>query len=182
MRRRAPIALGLVLFAGLCLAPAGNYIEPSDVDTSVRLGQAPKVSRLRNMWLAGQPAAADFEAAKKEGVTTVINLRPPGEMHWDERATVEGLGMTYYNLPVAGGQPFSRATFDMLDVIVASKSEEPILIHCSSSNRVGAWLATHLVREKGMTIESSLLVGRRAGMTKKPLEARVREFLLNPAP
>jgi protein tyrosine phosphatase (PTP) superfamily phosphohydrolase (DUF442 family) len=181
MRRHASIALWLGLFAGLCLAPAGNFIEPSDVDKSVRLGDAPSVSHLRNMWISGQPSAADFLVAREEGITAVINLRPAHEIQWDEGAAVKQLGMTYYNLPVESDKPFSRGIFDMLDLLVAEKSEEQIWIHCSSANRVGAWLATHLVREKGMTVESSLLVARTVGM-KKSLEPRVLEFLQTPSP
>jgi uncharacterized protein (TIGR01244 family) len=163
-------------------ATAGNFIEPADVQTSASLGAAPNVSRLRNMWFAGQPRAIDLEAAAEEGITTVINLRTSAEMRWDEETAVEALGMTYYHLPVDGNKPFSRATFDMLDVLMAKYAGQPVLIHCSSSNRAAAWLATYLVREKSMLVDEAMRVARRAGMTKKSLETKVREFLENPAP
>ena len=181
MRRHFPVILLLAALLAGNSATAGNFIEPADVDTSVTLGEAKNVSRLRNMWFAGQPSAADLAEAKKKGITTVINLRSPEEMTWDEGAEAKKLGLTYFSLPVVKEGAFDRGIFDMLDVIVADKSGEEILIHCSTSNRVGAWLATNLVREKGMTVDASILVGRRAGMTKKPLEKKVREFLQVPA-
>jgi uncharacterized protein (TIGR01244 family) len=182
MRWRIPTPLFLVLTLYATTALAGGYVEPSDVKIALELGEAKNVARLRNMWISAQPSAADFALAKEEGITTVINLRPHEEMSWDEQAAVKELGMTYLNLPIERNKPFSKAVFDMLDVVVADRSEEQMLIHCSSANRVGAWLATWLVREKGMRVDPSILVGRRAGMTNKALEDRVREFLLNPAP
>ena len=177
-----PLVLTLVLLLCGTMATAGGIVEAADLDTSVTLGKAKNVSRLRNMWFSAQPSATDLEVAKKEGITTVINLRSPEEMTWDEQATARNLGMTYYLLPVPKDKPFSRSVFDMLDMLMADKTGEEVLIHCSSSNRAGAWLATWLVRERGMTVDAALAVGRTAGMTKKPLEAKVREFLANPSP
>ena len=52
---------------------------------------------------AGQPSADALSAAAKAGYKTVIDLRPASEDHgFDEKKTVEGLGMSYVNLPVAG--------------------------------------------------------------------------------
>ena len=94
----------------------------------------------------------------------------------DETATVEKRGVAYYNVPVSGPR-FERDVFGHIEELVEANEDVPILLHCSTSNRVGGWLATHLVREHSMTIDAALAVGRRAGITKEEVADRVREYV-----
>jgi protein tyrosine phosphatase (PTP) superfamily phosphohydrolase (DUF442 family) len=165
--------LGLLVAAR---AGAEPPITPDDVKGPMTWGAATRVTHLRHLYFADQPDAAGFEAAKQAGVLTVIDLRAPGERDWDERALVEGLGLAYYNVPVEGGA-FDRAAFERIEALVAQAGPEPILLHCSSSNRVGGWLATHLVTRHGLSEEEALAVGRRAGITKEPIERSVEAYL-----
>jgi uncharacterized protein (TIGR01244 family) len=90
---------------------------------------------------AGQPSAAALETAAKSGYRSVIDLRAPSEDRgFDERATVEGLKMSYVNLPVDGAGGVSYANAGALDKLLATLPK-PILLHCASGNRVGALLA-----------------------------------------
>jgi len=167
----------LTLCAGAVgVALAGEPISADEVEGPIAWGAAQKVTHLRHLWFADQPDAAGFEAARKAGVRVVVNLRPPSEMDWDEKAEVEKLGMSYYNVPVAGPR-FEKSAFERIEQLVDQHEEQQILIHCSSSNRVGGWLATHLVREHGMSIEDALVVGRRAGITKEDVAERARAYL-----
>ena len=167
----------LTLCAGAAgVALAGEPISPDEVKGPIAWGTAQKVTHLRHLWFADQPDAAGFEAARQAGVQVVVNLRPPSELDWDEKAEVEKLGMTYYNVPVAGPR-FEKSAFDRIEQLVAQHEDQQILIHCSSSNRVGGWLATHLVREHGMSVEDALVVGRRAGITKEDVAERARAYV-----
>ena len=152
-------------------------ITPDQVQGPLSWGEAHSVTQLRHLWFAGQPDESALERAKAEGIRVVINLRDPSEQEWDEQAAAEGLGMTYYNVPIRGGQPFERAAFERIETIVEQHHGESTLVHCSSSNRAGAWLATHLVRRHGMPVEDALSVGRRAGITKEAMEKNVRRYL-----
>lgn len=175
---------GLIVIAGLalCLGAAGETsISPDDVRGPFTWGSVSNVTHLKHLWFAGQPDQAGLEKAKAEGVAVVINLRDPSEHAWDEKSAVEALGMTYYNVPVRGGQPFDREVFEKIEALVKEHHDEPILVHCASSNRVGGWLATHLVETHGMTVDEALAVGRRAGITKQPVERAVRAYLAETA-
>ncbi len=90
---------------------------------------------------AGQPTAAQLEAAQAQGVKTVVNLRPDGEMKdFDEAALVKETGMNYVHIPVAGPNDINEANARLLDEALVPGAL-PALVHCGSANRVGALIA-----------------------------------------
>lgn len=124
---RAAFALLACIGAGSALAQSAELPNRHDV--------------LEGITAAGQPSAAALEAAAQAGYKSVIDLRPLTEDHgFDEKATVEGLGMSYVNLPVAGAAGVTYANASELDKLLATLPK-PVLLHCASSNRVGAMLA-----------------------------------------
>jgi protein tyrosine phosphatase (PTP) superfamily phosphohydrolase (DUF442 family) len=115
------------LTAGVALAQSAELPNRHDV--------------LEGITAAGQPSAAALEAAAKAGYKSVIDLRALTEDRgFDEKATVQGLGMSYVSLPVEGASGVSFANASDLDKLLA-ELPKPILLHCASSNRVGALLA-----------------------------------------
>lgn len=83
---------------------------------------------------AGQPTAAQLEAAARGGVKTVVNLRPVGEFHeYDEAALVDEAGMTYVHIPVASPDDINDATARQLDEALADGT--PALAHSSPTAR-----------------------------------------------
>lgn len=96
---------------------------------------------LAGITTAGQPDAAQLEAAAKAGFKSVIDLRGPNEDRGlDELAVVAKLGMSYVSLPVAGAAGVTYANATTLDKLLRD-APKPVLVHCSTSNRVGALLA-----------------------------------------
>ena len=57
----------------------------------------------------------------------------------------------------------------------------PVLLHCASSNRVGAVWAVVQAR-KGKSLEEAEAAGREAGLRSSPMAAAVRRVLGVPAP
>ena len=172
---RGALAIGVVLLATASLAEAP--LMPDSIRGPVVWGATPHVTHYENLWFAGQPEQAGLEAAKQAGVSVVVNLRHASELDWDERTAAQSLGLSYYNVPVVGTEPLSQETFAAIDALVAEHQSEQVLVHCSSSNRVGAWYAAHLVTQRGMSREDALEVGRKTGLTKEPLVERVRAYL-----
>lgn len=165
----------------LCFAASSVAQSPKPEDVvDLDWGATPHVSQLDSLYFAGQVDAEGLEKAKESGVSVVINLRDPSEHDWDEAAAAEALGLLYMNVPVTGAT-FDPAAFERIESLVSQYGDEKILVHCGSSNRVGGWLATHLVKERGMDIEDALDVGRAAGITSPAIEKRVREYLESPS-
>jgi uncharacterized protein (TIGR01244 family) len=112
---------------------------------------------------AGQPSAAALEAAAKAGYKSVIDLRAPIEDRgFDEKSTVERLGMSYVRLPVDGAAGVSYANAGQLDKLLA-ELPKPILLHCSTGNRVGALLALR-AKAGGMDDRAALELGVANGL------------------
>ena len=113
---------------------------------------------------AGQPNENGLKELADSGYAAVIDLRTEGEDRGlDEQAVVERLGMDYISLPIDGRGAISFENAAKLDQILG-KYDEPVLVHCGSSNRVGALFA---LREKmnGADDEDALAFGKSAGMT-----------------
>jgi protein tyrosine phosphatase (PTP) superfamily phosphohydrolase (DUF442 family) len=169
------LLVALLLAAGCAVAE--EAAAPGEVEGPFVWGAVPNVTRLGNLWFAGQPDAAALEAAKQKGIAVVVNMREPDEMRWDEAAAVEDHGMSYFSVPVSRSRAYSAQTFDRIAEIVEENSEKQILIHCGNSNRVGGWLATQLVQREGLSIDDALVVARSAGLNQEPFIQRAREYL-----
>jgi protein tyrosine phosphatase (PTP) superfamily phosphohydrolase (DUF442 family) len=118
---------------------------------------------LEGITAAGQPSAAALEAAAKSGYKSVIDLRALSEDRgFDEKATVQGLGMSYASLPVDGAAGVSYTNAGELDKLLATLPK-PILLHCATSNRVGALLALR-ANAAGMDDAAALELGVANGL------------------
>lgn len=123
---------------------------------------------------AGRPSAEQFALARERGVRRVINLCPHGEpCAYDEPALMAQLGLDYVNIPVAGPGDLGAATARALDEALRT-APGPVLVHCASSNRVGALFALR-AQQQGHTVDEALAIGRSAGL--KALEPVVRQLL-----
>ena len=169
---------GLFLFGGCGLAAATSSAEaPARPEPVKGWGETPAVSHTGDLWFAGQPDQVGLVAARDAGVDVVVNLRHPSELDWDEEAVVESLGLRYVNVPIVGSEPLSQETFEQVDAVLAEHAGEQILVHCSSSNRVGAWYAAHLVTKQGATPEEALAAGAAAGLTNEAFVEKTRAHL-----
>lgn len=124
------------LLTGLFAAP-GAHAQTETEDPLAK--DIPYFTRSADgkMIYAGQPDADGFQAAKEAGFKTVINLRPDDEMDFDEKKVVEDLGMTYVNIPITTFS-ITEEKVSQLGDLLGNREDAPVLLHCGSSNRVGA--------------------------------------------
>ncbi len=145
----------------------------------VTIGATPKVTAHAdgNLYFAAQPAAADFDTFSRLGVKTVINLRGESEMAqlgFDEKQTIEAAGMNYLNFPMGRDIPADTDLAAMFNALDAAK-DGPILLHCASSNRVGALWALYRIDRAGLNADQAEAEGRAAGMTADSFVKAVRD-------
>ena len=163
----------LLMVLGSALAVAdGNPGGELKVD----LGQVLKqdvVVPVDGLSAAGQPDPEALRVFADSGYVAVVDMRTAGENRgFDEPTTVEDLGMEYVPFPISG----SDITFEKareLDALL-EQYDEPVLLHCASSNRVGALLALREYLASG-DANRALETGRQGGMTS--LEGKVRDVL-----
>lgn len=123
----------------------------------------------------GQPDQQKLAEIDAAGYAAVIDLRGPDEDRGmpDERAAVEGLGMSYVSLPVVGAADVNYDKANELDRLLA-QFDKPVLVHCGTGNRAGALLALR-AKLNGADNETALEAGRDKGL--KGLEGVVKERL-----
>jgi len=74
---------------------------------------------------------------------------------------------------VADAEDVTQENAEELAAIVDNANLRPVLLHCSSGNRVGALFAARAYYLAGEDVEQALQVGRTSGLTR--LEAPLRE-------
>ena len=124
------------------------------------------VFRDGRVYFGGRPTAAALRDAPRRGITTVVNLRTASEMAgatgFDEGALVRELGMEYVSIPISG-DTLSYLHADELKGVLDGTAG-PVLIHCASSNRVGALWALYLHRHRGFDLGEAIDRGKQAGL------------------
>ena len=153
------------------MATATGKLEPAEWGSIMRL------HRLGGVFLASQPKPEDFEQAKKDGVKTVINLRHHEETPgFNEAEVVEELDMEYVNLPWNGPDELTDEVFDKARELLKA-AERPILLHCSSANRVGAVWLPYRVLDEGISLDEAVAEAKVVGLKSPDFEAKARDYI-----
>ena len=173
-RNTAFMAALFILLAG-CV---GRSVAPDQVEAVSDWQGIENLTRVENIFVASQPSQQALTVARERGVGIVVNLRGPDEeLGFDEAAAAEAAGLDYYQVPVLGSEGLDKSAMVRVSQLVEAAGDAPVLVHCSSGNRVAGWLAVHLAENRNMTADESLNVARAAGLTKPGLESSVRAML-----
>jgi uncharacterized protein (TIGR01244 family) len=167
----------LILAAGLAAAPGeGTMSEAKSTPPAGTFGIDKASQPEADLIAAGQPTAEQLKEAAKAGYKTVLDLRPPAEERgFDEAKAAREAGLEYVNLPVTA-DTLDAATLDQF-LEIMEKAERPVLVHCATSNRVGALYYAYLVLEKQMSREEALAKAKEAGLRSPELEQKVDGLL-----
>jgi uncharacterized protein (TIGR01244 family) len=158
-------------------SPSQHKAVVTDKVEPYACGSITRMHTFGGVYLASQPQAADFAEAKHGGVRTVVNLRHAGETpELDEAKVVGDLGMHYVTLPWQGADELTDAVFDRAREIFAHQ-ERPMLVHCSSANRVGAVWIPYRVLDGGLDLEAAVAEARTIGLKTAEFEQRARDYV-----
>lgn len=140
-------------------------------------GDITRLHTYNGIFLASQPGVEDFEQAKAGGVQTVINLRTPEEnKDFNEQEVIEGLGLKYHNVAVAGPDEMTDEKIDEVLGLLRD-GERPILMHCASANRVGAMWLAYRVLDGGLTYDDALAEAKIVGLKSPVLEEKAKGYI-----
>jgi uncharacterized protein (TIGR01244 family) len=152
-------------------AITGDKLEPYEC------GDISKLHTYGGIFLASQPAAADFDEAKKDGVKTVINLRHPEEnKDFDEAQVIADIGLAYHNTAWKDPEEFTDEIVDELRNLL-STAERPILLHCASANRVGAVWLVYRALDDDLPIDEALAEAKAVGLKSPDFEAKANDYI-----
>lgn len=145
-------------------------MEAQDKLTAV-LGAIPYAAcPLPGVATGGQPSAAAWPQLADAGYRTVVDLRAPIEPRGhEEPASVRAAGLEYIAIPVS--QPtLGDSEFDNFREIVRAPERRPILVHCATSNRVGALLLPYFALDQGMPLADATRLAQTAGLRNFDLQ------------
>jgi protein tyrosine phosphatase (PTP) superfamily phosphohydrolase (DUF442 family) len=184
-----PLALTTLLLAGACTSdrpPAdGETEQPTSAVTAAteatlqaatELGVRNARMPLPNLVTAGQPTEEQFDGLVDAGYEHFISLRLPNEdgAGWEEEHTAER-PFHFERLPISGADALTRENVEALAELLDATGDEPTVLYCASSNRVGALLALKAYWVDGAEPDAAWELGKQAGLTR--LEGPVRDLL-----
>jgi outer membrane protein assembly factor BamB len=146
-----------VLLMAFCLALVQ---DPGEIRNFLRVN--------KDFCTGGQPKLEHLEKLKADGVKAVINLRQPSEHRAaEEEAKAKELGLRYFNIPVAYGNPNEEQVAEFLK-ITDDPENRPAFIHCTAAIRVGAfWMIRRVLRD-GWKIEDAEAEAVKVGLRESP--------------
>ena len=110
-----------------------------------------------------------YAELKKLGIKTIINLNTDEEGAATEGKAIAAAGIDYVSIPVSTLAPDANEV-KAFSTYVNDPKYYPILVHCESSNRVGAMWALYRA-ENGVPAEIAVQEGRTVGL--KPSRGRI---------
>ncbi|HAD49298.1 MAG: serine/threonine protein phosphatase [Idiomarina sp.] len=129
-----------------------------------------------NIWVMGVPDKEDIATFAQSGGDVVISLLSVEEMSGSEETTwTSQQGLAFFHVPVNGATGVTFENARALDRLLLTHADKNIMVHCASSNRVGALFALRAAWLDGLSTEQALEVGRQHGMTS--LEDKVSKML-----
>ncbi len=183
---RSPlVALTLLVLAACADRPASQTDAPgaevqsvsaqATLETAIALDVMNAREPMPGLITAGQLTEDQMNVLAAAGYKNFVSLRLPGEdgAGWEE-AFAGSQGLTFTRLPVSDAEGLTRGNVEEMDRILDAAGDEPTVLYCSSSNRVGAMLALRAHWLEGVDAGQALELGRAAGMTRlEPTVTRV---------
>src|ERR1035437_5511256 len=175
MRRFALPAFTLVLAAASAFLAAAAEI-PETLKPEAALNYRKAGAALAT---AGKPSVETLAKLKELGFRTAIDLRQPPEGGEAARKAVEAQGLTFVSVPISP-ETFRADDAKKVAAILDDAKAGPVLLYCSSSNRVGGVIAV-VEGLRGKPHDEALAEGRKAGLKSAPMIDAV-ERVLDKAP
>jgi len=126
----------------------------------------------------GQPTETAYSKLAANGYRAVLNLRTPSE-GFDlerEKQLVEKAGLKYISIPVIGSAPKPEQADEFIRAVKDS-ANQPMLIHCGSANRVGAFWMIYRVVEQGWPEDKALDEAIQIGLRSPDLKTFAQQYI-----
>lgn len=172
---------GLLVF-GLCVSIATIQLRAAEKGPAMKLqkaqlGTTNPVHLFGKVYLAGQPSAQDLKEASRLGVESVISLRDPGELPWNEAEAAKEAGLKFQQLPIKSPDSLTDEVFDKVREILKESANHSTLLHCGAAVRVGAVWLPYRVLDQGVPYEQALAEAHTIGLRVPAYEAKAKSYI-----
>lgn len=149
------------------LLPLASYTVQAQDGVPAELKEVDHIGQPTDQFFtAGQPTEDQVALFAENGVEHIINLRSLKEMadvpeaSWATRQQI-----AFYHIPISGPDDLNRENVRLFHEILTRIGDDKALLHCASSNRVGAMMALRAAWHEGASSEEALAKGKKFGMT-----------------
>lgn len=162
------VTFAAILSTGALLAEGiPDRMKPEEAPNYRRLGPG--------LGTSGQPSRETVARLKELGFRTAINLRAPSEGIEADRKAVEKQGLRFVSVPVTP-ETFHVEDAKKVAAVIGDPKAGPVLLYCSSSNRVGGVIAV-VESLKGKPHDEALAEGKKAGLKSASMIEAVERVL-----
>ncbi|MCC6978944.1 MAG: tyrosine-protein phosphatase [Candidatus Melainabacteria bacterium] len=124
------------------------------------------------LYRGGEPSKEGLRKIKDMGITTIFDLRNPGEKAYDEKEAAKELGIRYISMPMNSKAPTAKQIKRMVDEIDKAKdnavSKDAIFVHCAhGSDRTGCMIGIWRVMRDGYDYDTAYKEMRKYWFTPK---------------
>jgi len=103
------------------------------------------------LYRGGEPTAEGLKQLKSMGITTIIDLRSPGEKKVPEEELAKDLGLTYITMVMSNKAPTAKQVKTYISTVEKAQADPAkgaVFVHCAhGSDRtgclIGIWRVTH---------------------------------------
>jgi uncharacterized protein (TIGR01244 family) len=178
MTKRVSIILCLLFASTLSAAGQQGREKLDRIEQSLKGDVVNLVCVDERFATSGQPTDAAFAKLAASGYRAVLNLRTDSEGIdlAREREMVEKTGMRYINIPVVSKEPKPEDAEAFIKT-VKDAANHPMLIHCGSANRVGAFMMIYRVVDQGWSEEKAMEEATRIGLTNPALKSFAQNYI-----
>jgi protein tyrosine phosphatase (PTP) superfamily phosphohydrolase (DUF442 family) len=130
-----------------------------------------------------QPTDQAYGKLATSGFRSVLSLRAGNEGIdlGKERSLVERNKLRYFDIPVVSSAPKVEQADEFLR-LVKDKTNHPMLINCSSANRVGAFMTIFRVVVQGWSEDKALDEAIRIGLKSNELKNFAKDYIAEKKP
>jgi len=169
----------LLLALAACTAGAAESAEPvsHQPSTETKPTETKPIEDLPNfhqvhdyLYRGGQPSAAGLEKLKQRGISTIIDLRNPGEKKFDEDRLAQKLGMKIIDMPMDCTAPTKKQVSTLYTAVDKAKEGKsgPVFVHCAhGSDRTGCLIGLWRVSKEGWSYDDAYKEMRKYYFTPK---------------
>lgn len=161
--------------------PVADQADPDEAEVASK--DVPELAdHFRNVFVvdgnyyAGIPTEEGLRTLAERGVTLVISLLTEEQQErmvaFDEPGMLAEMGVRFEQIPISTAE-YSSTQVDRFAELIADQ-DEPFLLHCGSSNRVGALWASYLNRHRGIEVDEAIEIGRSVGLRSDALVEAIR--------
>ena len=128
--------------------------------------------------MASQPFPDDLRLVQQGGVKTVVSLRFPNEIEWDEATVAQGYGLAFVEVPFKTPETLTGEVFDKTRMLLSDQAKKPLLLHCSTANRVGAIWMVHRVLDDGLALVDAEEEAAKVGLKSPEYLAKAQDYIM----